>query len=91
MGLGHEKFSTTILLIPLHQEEQLPVTGKRMCTQYQEQYDKVKDWLQMSRIMRKPVFGVSDQVQHKQGCTAKDNGSRLEMLDLGSFCLIYLI
>ena len=26
----------------------------------------------MSRFMRKPVFGVSDQVQHKSGCTATE-------------------
>ena len=32
--LGHENISTTILPLPLIQEEQLPVTGKRMCTKY---------------------------------------------------------
>ena len=37
----------------------------------------------MSRITRKPVFGVSDQVQHKRGCTATEDGKRLEKLDLG--------
>ena len=36
----------------------------------------------MSLAVRKPVFGVSDQVQHKQGCTAKGDGSRLETSDL---------
>ena len=30
--LGHEKISTAILPLPLIQEEQLLVTGKRMCT-----------------------------------------------------------
>ena len=25
----------------------------------------------MSRVVRKPVFGVSDQVRHKSGCTAQ--------------------
>ena len=38
----------------------------------------------MSRVMRKPVFGVSDQVQHKPGCTVTEDGWRLEILDLGS-------
>ena len=33
--------------------------------------------------MRNPVFGVSDQVQHKPGCTATDR-PRLEILDLDS-------
>ena len=32
--LGHEKISTAILPLPLIQEEQLSVTGERMCTKY---------------------------------------------------------
>ena len=28
----------------------------------------------MSFIVRKPVFGVSDMVQHKSGCTATEDG-----------------
>ena len=32
--------------------------------------------------MRKPVFGISDQVQHKLGCTAIEDDERLEILDL---------
>ena len=31
---GHEKYSMTILSLPLIQEGQLSVTGKRMCTKY---------------------------------------------------------
>ena len=34
--------------------------------------------------MRKPVFGVSDQVQHKPDCTATEDVLRLEISDLGS-------
>ena len=34
--LGHEKISTAILPLPLIQEEQLSVTGERMCTKYWE-------------------------------------------------------
>ena len=37
----------------------------------------------MSHVMRKPVLGVSNQVSHKLGCTATENGKRLEILDLG--------
>ena len=29
---------------------------------------------QDSLVVRKPVFGVSDQVQHKPGCTATEDG-----------------
>ena len=32
--LGHENISTAVLPLPLMQEEQLSVTGKRMCTKY---------------------------------------------------------
>ena len=32
--LGHENISTAILPLPLFQEEQLSVTGERMCTKY---------------------------------------------------------
>ena len=32
--LGHENISTAILLLPLIQEEQLSVTGERICTKY---------------------------------------------------------
>ena len=39
--------------------------------------------------MRKPVFGVSDQVLHKQGCSATEDGKRLEISDLGS-CVIVI-
>ena len=32
--IGHETISTGILPFPLIQEEQLSVTGERMCTKY---------------------------------------------------------
>ena len=38
----------------------------------------------------KIVYWVSDQVQHKQGCTTTEDGYMLEMLNLGSkgtFCV----
>ena len=38
----------------------------------------------MSLVVRKPVFGVSDQVPHKPGCTATKDGYRLEISNLGS-------
>ena len=41
--------------------------------------------------MTKPVFGVSDQVQHKPGCTAIKNGCMLEILDSGSRGIILSI
>ena len=40
--------------------------------------------IHMSLVVRKPVFGVSDQVRHKPGCTATEDGYRLEISDLGS-------
>ena len=38
--------------------------------------------LDFSGHQRKSVFGVSDQVRHKPGCTVKEAGQRLEILDL---------
>ena len=33
----------------------------------------------MSLFVRKPVFGVSDQVRHKPGCKIKEDGRILEV------------
>ena len=33
--------------------------------------------------MRKPVFGVSDQVRHKPSCTTTEDSKKLEILVLG--------
>ena len=38
----------------------------------------------MRRVMRKPVFGVSDQVRHKPGSTTTEDDWMLEFSDLGS-------
>ena len=35
----------------------------------------------LSLVVRKPVFGVSDHVRHKPGCTATEDGLRLEISD----------
>ena len=37
----------------------------------------------MSLVVGKPVFGVSDQVPHKPGCTATEDGWMLEISYLG--------
>ena len=38
--------------------------------------------MQMSRVIRKLVFEVSDQVRHKPGCATTENGLGLEISDL---------
>ena len=38
----------------------------------------------MSSVAAKPVFGLSDKVRHNLGCTAIEDGKKLESLDLGS-------
>ena len=43
-----------------------------------------------SRVVRKPVFMVSDQVQPKSGCIAIEDGQRLEILDLGSRAIVLI-
>ena len=47
----------------------------------------------LSRVLRKPVFGISNHVQHKWGCTAIDmieDGCRLEITDFGSGGIYHL-
>ena len=44
----------------------------------------------MNRVVTKPVFGVSDKVERKPGCTATEHGWRLEISDLGRGLLNYL-
>ena len=39
---------------------------------------------QLSLVVRKPVFGNSDQVTHKPGCTTTQDGKKLEISDVGS-------
>ena len=38
----------------------------------------------LSLVVRKRVFGVSDLVRHKPGCTVTEKSKRIEMSDLGS-------
>ena len=37
---------------------------------------KFLSFYNLSLVVRKPVFGVSDQVRHKPGCTATDKMAR---------------
>ena len=37
----------------------------------------------MSRVNRKSIYMVSDQVRHKLRCTAMEDCNKLEILDLG--------
>ena len=40
--------------------------------------------IEIEFVVRKPVSRVSDHVQHKPGCTATEDGQRLQILYLGS-------
>ena len=42
------------------------------------------DVIDISLVVRKPVFWVSDLVPHKPGCTATEDGWTLEILYVGS-------
>ena len=41
--------------------------------------------------MRKPVFGVSDQVQHKLSCKTTEDGLRLKILDLENRGIVHVV
>ena len=43
-------------------------------TQCLDQIGQAVAFHHMSLVVRKPVFGISDQVRHKPGCTATDDG-----------------
>ena len=45
--------------------------------------DSAQPIYDLSLVVRKPVFGVSDEVRHKPSCTAIEDGYRLEISDLG--------
>ena len=44
--------------------------------------EKYTTGLYLSLVVRKPAFGVSDQVRHKPSCTATKDGLRHDILDL---------
>ena len=44
---------------------------------------QMMDLYYMSRVVRKPVFGVSDLVRRKPACTVSEGGKKLEISDLG--------
>ena len=44
----------------------------------------------MSLVVRKPVFGVSDQTPDKPGCRPTEDGYRLEISDEGSTGIVLL-
>ena len=41
--------------------------------------------------MRKCIFRVFDQVRHKTGCTATEDGYSVENLDLGNRGIVYVL
>ena len=43
----------------------------------------------ISLVVRKTVFGISDQVRHKPGCTATEDDKKLEISDLESRGIVY--
>ena len=47
----------------------------------------------VSHVLRKPVFGVSDLVLHKSGCTTTEDGQRLEIFWIRKkrHCTIYVV
>ena len=49
----------------------IPLTCKRIV---QNQWSHGYDLEYVSLVVRKPDFGVSDQVPHKPGCTATEDG-----------------
>ena len=47
---------------------------ENLCSSSEDSDTQPKHRDHMSLVLRKPVFGVSDQVPHKPGCTATEDG-----------------
>ena len=53
-----------------------------------EHLDKAANGLYISHVVRKPVFGVSDQVRLKPACSATEATLTLEILDIASIGIV---
>ena len=48
--------------------------GLARAEQKLKEKERDKVMFDMCHVMRKPVFSVADQLRHKPGCTAKEDG-----------------
>ena len=74
----------------------LIIKGVRACKIFKTNVQKgfLYYWciiLKMSLVVRKPVFGVSDQVRHKPGYTATEDGNMLVISYLGSRGIVLFV
>ena len=71
-----------LLCLTCHKDHNLSRNDFKHCNDFADtfnnNYIKFHVWLffssKMSRVLRKPVFGVSEQVRHKQGCAITEDG-----------------
>ena len=68
----------------LRKENPVSTKGDLGHTEWQELDKDLKVEIDMSLVLRKLVFGVSDQARHKPGCTATEDGYNLEISYIGS-------
>ena len=59
---------------PRLQEETPPNENHKITSYWKQKNQLFLHQNNLSLILRKPVFGVSDQVRHKPGCTATEDG-----------------
>ena len=79
MGLGlSEVVSNTSSKIDstevISKEEEHQVMKSIFILSYYSPCSILRDFSDMSLVVRKPVFGVFDQVRHKPGCTIIEDG-----------------
>ena len=75
IGVGWSLASISVICIPIvfaYRIWNAEGTFKEVCNLYD-----------LSLVVGKSVFGVSDQIPQKPGCTATEDGCRLEISDLG--------
>ena len=69
MMLTHNNINSIMTMTKIRSK--IPIAQNCRLSEIEE-----KDYL--SCIVRKPVFRISDQAQHKPGCTAKEDGYGLD-------------
>ena len=63
----------------------------RNCVKFPEDGDVPTHVSCLSLVVRKQVFGVSDQGRHKPGCAITEYDYRLEISDLGSRGIVLFV
>ena len=83
-------YMTDLRLCLPHDAAELKRFSRCLLTEDFSQCFHSRDFV-MSRVMIKPVIGVSDQVRYKPGCKTTENGKMFQISDLESSGIVLSI